>query len=153
MSTGTPQYANLIDTSIQWNSLQEIYDSLQAAQPGVREGQRYFTIADQEIPVTKVVSEIYARRPSLLDADQRHLKLYFDTTKKFADILPPQSAERSTFRKIADCFSNCFWGCYCPIQLYWCTPGCRENVIVADSKLGLEGVDAWKEHIQDSRAM
>ena len=150
MSRESAQYVNLSNPPIHWNSLQEIHDSIQAARLEIRYGQRYFIIGNQQIPVTRVVNEIYVRRPYLLDAEESSLKLYFATTKKFTEILPPQSAERSTFRKIADYFSNCFWECYGPIQLCWCTSGCRENVIVADSKLGREGVMAWKDHIEES---
>jgi hypothetical protein len=148
MSTGTAQYANLNNTSILWNSLQEIHDSIQLAQLEIREEQRYLTIGDQKLPVAKVVNEIHARRPCLLSASDSHLKLYFDTTKKFKDILQ-QPAENSIFKKVADCF----WRCYGPIQLCWCTTGCRENVIVADSELGLEGVRAWKEWTAENAAL
>lgn len=152
MSTGTAQYINLRTTPIQWNSLKEIHDSIQAAQFEVRNRQRYFIIENEEIPVAKVANEIYARRPYLLNASDEYLKLYFDTAKKFSDTLPQEPTENSTLKKMAKCFSDSFWSCYFPIQLCWCTSGCKEKVVIHDSKLGLEGVNAWKEHIEENAA-
>lgn len=122
-------------------TLSDLTQFLDGANYAVVGGKRVVQKDGRSIPLESIVQSIYANRPNLFCAADRKVEPYMNAAKKFQQLLPKESDNKSLLQEITDCF----WSCYCPIQIYWCTVSQRERVVVADAKLGMEGLRDWKQ--------
>ncbi len=129
-------------------SLSDVSQFLDGAQYAVVGGKRVVQKADKSLPVEAVVQAIYAGRPNLFCSKLSRVEPYMNAAQKFQKLLPNEG-NKTLLQEITDCF----WSCYCPVQVYWCTSWSRECVVIADAKLGLDGLRAWKQSTSDSAHM
>jgi hypothetical protein len=129
-------------------SLPDLVKFLDEATYGVVQGKRVMQKGDMALPVTTVVNAIYANRPNLFCAKFTKVGPYISAAKSFQQLLPKEG-EKGLLQDITDCF----WSCYCPIQVYWCTVSSREKVVIADAKLGMEGLQEWRQQLSDRVAL
>lgn len=129
-------------------SLSDVSQFLDGAQYAVVGGKRVVQKADKSLPVEAVVHAIYAGRPNLFCSKLSRVEPYLNAAQKFQKLLPKEG-NKTLLQEIVDCF----WSSYCPMQVYWCTSWARECVVIADAKLGLDGLREWKRSTSESAHM
>lgn len=129
-------------------SLLDVVKFLDGAKYETVQGKRVLQKGDKKLPVATVVNAIYANRPNLFCTKLSKVEPYIKAAQTFKQLLPAE-VENSLLQNITDCF----WSCYCPIQVYWCTVSSREKVVIADAKLGMNGLCEWRQQLDDRSFM
>jgi hypothetical protein len=125
-------------------SLTDLVKFLDGAEYAVVQEKRVMQKGDMELPVATVVNAIYANRPNLFFAKFSKVESYIKAAQMFKQLLPTEG-EKTLLQDIA----ACFWSCFCPILVYWCTVSSREKVVISDAKLGMNGLREWRQEISD----
>lgn len=126
-----------------WDSLTNIELSIQESSYVEVSGKRFFKIAGHDIPLDKVVFQIFHLRPLLHNVrDSDQVKRYFNIVSRFKLMLPENREEKSIYQKVWD---TALWYCTPMTSLCcFCTRAGRESVLLTDAKMGLEGYGKWE---------